>query len=464
MSLKRENGTPAGLAGATGMPALPVAEGLPSPSDGGRNAPAAPAIEVENTAAAADPAAPAIEAGKAAAVADPARTMLHMPVEIRSISLALLALLAALFALQWAESVVVPFLLGLMLSYALTPMVSWLARRGMPRPAGALLVVCALVACAGWGGWAMRDQASSFVDSLPEISQKLRLMMRNHRAMPGDTISKVQQAAAEISKAAEEGVVGGGQDPAGTAADRTVRGKRGTAPATLRKAEPASAEAPVRRPALDIRDYLWSGTMSLLLLLSQTSIVLLVALFLLASGNNFRRKMVKLAGPRLSQKKVTIEALDEVSAQIQLYLLVQLGTSVFVGFATWLAFRAFGLDNAGIWGVAAGVTNLIPYVGAIIIGAGSAVMGLVQFGAFDTALMIGASSFAIHALVGNLVTPWLTGRTSRMSPLIVFAAVLAFGWLWGPAGLILGVPILLVIKAVCDRVDALKPIGELLGD
>jgi len=204
--------------------------------------------------------------------------------------------------------------------------------------------------------------------------------------------------------------------------------------------------------------------MSLLSLLSQTSIVLLVALFLLASGNNFRRKMVKLAGPRLSQKKVTVEALDEVSAQIQRYLLVQLGTSVFVGFATWLAFRAFGLDNAGIWGVAAGVTNLIPYVGAIIIGAGSAVMGLVQFGAVDTALMIGASSFAIHAVVGNLVTPWLTGRTSRMSPLIVFAAVLAFGWLWGPAGLILGVPILLVVKAVCDRVDALKPIGEILGD
>ena len=188
-----------------------------------------------------------------------------------------------------------------------------------------------------------------------------------------------------------------------------------------------------------------------------------MTLFLLASGDTFRRKMVKLAGPRLSQKKITIQALDEVSAQIQRYLVVQLATSVIVGVATGLAFFALGLANAGAWGVVAGVTNLVPYVGAVLVGGGSAIVGFIQFDSLDKALLIGASSFGIHALIGNLLTPWLTGRASRMSPFAVFVGVLAFGWLWGAVGLILGTPILMVAKAVCDRVDELKPVGEFLG-
>ena len=197
--------------------------------------------------------------------------------------------------------------------------------------------------------------------------------------------------------------------------------------------------------------------------LGQTLVVLFVTLFLLASGNTFRRKMVKLAGPRLSQKRITIQALDEVTAHIQRYLLVQFATSVVVGVATGLAFYALGLNNAASWGVAAGITNLVPYVGAVIVGFGSAVVGFIQFDSVDKALLIGASSFAIHAIVGNLLTPWWTGRASRMSPFAVFIGVLAFGWLWGGVGLVLGTPILMVVKTVCDRVDELKPVGEFLG-
>jgi len=219
----------------------------------------------------------------------------------------------------------------------------------------------------------------------------------------------------------------------------------------------------VERAAFNVRDYLWSGTLGVFSFLGQTLVVLFVTLFLLASGTTFRRKMVKLAGPRLSQKKITVQALDEVSVQIQRYLLVQLATSVVVGVATGLAFYALGLNNAATWGVAAGITNLVPYVGAVIVGVGSAVVGFIQFDSIDRAVLIGASSFAIHAVVGNLLTPWWTGRASRMSPFAVFVGVLTFGWLWGAIGLILGTPILMVVKAVCDRIEDLKPVGELLG-
>ena len=396
-----------------------------------------------------------------------ARVLLHMPVDIRSLSLVVLAALATIFALHWAKAVVVPVLLGLMFSYALTPIVDRLARLRIPRPAGAGLVITAIIVAFSWGGWSMRDDANSFIESLPAISQKLRQMMQGSGATSAGTIAKVQQAAAEISKVAEEGVVADPLTPAdaASAARTSWRGRSvtTTTTTTVQTAQPAVARVVVERPAMNIREYLWSGTLGLFSFLGQVMIVLLITFFLLASGNTFRRKMVKLAGPKLSQKKLTIEALDEVTGQIQRYLLVQIGTSVLVGIATWLVFLAVGMNNAGVWGVVAGATNLVPYVGALIVGASSTVMGLVQFGTFEPALMAGFGSFAIHAVVGNLVTPWLTGRASHMSPFTVFVAVLAFGWLWGPVGLVLAVPIVMAVKAVCDRVDELKPIGEFLG-
>jgi len=79
------------------------------------------------------------------------------------------------------------------------------------------------------------------------------------------------------------------------------------------------------------------------------------------------------------------------------------------------------------------------------------------------ALLVGGTSFVIHSIVGYLLLPWLTSRTSRMNAVTVFVGVLAWGWLWGLWGLLLGVPILMIVKAVCDRVDDLKPVGELLG-
>ena len=241
-------------------------------------------------------------------------------------------------------------------------------------------------------------------------------------------------------------------------------GTRATALTPITSAPPrAVTRVVVERPSFNIRDYLWSGTLGLLVLVGQTAIVFFVTLFLLASGDTFRRKMVKLAGPRLSQKKITVQALEEVRLHIQRYLLVQLSTCVVVGVATGLAFYALGLHNAPVWGVAAGITNLVPYVGALVVGFGSALVGFIQFDSIGHALLVGASSFSIHAVVGNLLTPWWTGRASRMSPFAVFVGVLTFGWLWGAVGLILGTPILMVVKTVCDRIDELKPVGEFLG-
>jgi predicted PurR-regulated permease PerM len=407
-----------------------------------------------------------------------------MPVDVRNLALVVIAVIASAFALQWAKAVFIPLLLGVMISYALTPVVDRLERWRLPRVAGAGLLLAAIVSGLGWGAWSISDDANGLIATLPEVAQKLRRSIQRPGANSGSTIEKVQQAAAEIERATEESgssasspASGAGAAPA--AASRSGAGAAASAsalpaaPSVARKVEPMSAALPaaprgvthvvVEKPRLNVKDYLWTGTLGLLTFLGQATLVVFIAFFLLASGDTFRRKMVKLAGPKLSQKKITVQAMDEIHAQIQRYLLVQLATSVVVGTLTGLAFFALGLNHSLVWATLASITNLIPYLGAVVIGLASAIVGVVQFESLDRGLIIGASSFAIHTLVGNLLTPWWMGRASRMSPFAVFVGVLVFGWLWGIWGLLLGVPILMVVKSICDRIEELKPVGELLG-
>jgi predicted PurR-regulated permease PerM len=220
----------------------------------------------------------------------------------------------------------------------------------------------------------------------------------------------------------------------------------------------------IEEPKLNVKDYLLPGTLGLATAVAKVAVVFFIAFFLLASGDRFRRKMVKLAGPTLGQKKLTVQALDEINQQIQRYLLVQLFTSVLVGLSTWLAFLWIGVENAAVWGVVTFVFNFIPYFGSLIASGAAMLAGFVQFGSFEVVLLIGGVGLLINTVEGYLLTPWLTSRAGRMNPVAVFAGVVAWGWLWGIWGLFLGVPILMVTKVVCDRVENFKAVGELLGE
>jgi len=370
----------------------------------------------------------------------PEPVLLHMPVDVRSTSMALLALFASILALRWASEVFIPLALGLMVSYALSPLVDRLRRWHLPRPLGAAVLLVAIVGGIGLIGQSLADDASSLVESLPDAAQKLRDSLRKSRGAAAGPVEKVQQAAAKLEQAAEES--GSATPPSGKGVTRVQ----------------------IEKPHFNIKDYLWSGTLGLVGLIGQAFVVLFIAFFLLASGDSFRRKMVRITGPRLSQKKVTLQVLDEITTQIQRYLLVQVFTSVLVGLTTWGAFAWIGLEHAAVWGVAATVLNLVPYLGAVVLAGGAALVGFLQFGAFDAVMLLVVVSLAIHTVCGNLLAPWLTSRASRMNPVVIFVGVLAWGWLWGIWGLLLGAPILMAVKAVCDRVDDLKPIGELLGE
>ena len=371
------------------------------------------------------------EAGAEPTTAEVSRAPVHMPVDVRSVSLAVLATLATVFMLRWASAVFIPVMVGLLFSYGLSPVVDWLARGRIPRALSAAVLVLGIVSGAGATVYSLSDDAGKLVESLPMATQKLRQSIRLMQGKQDTTLTTVQKAASQLEQAAED-------------SSRAAPVDRGVQRVQIEKAR------------FSVRDYLWTGTMGLLAMLGQVGMVALITFFLMASGDTFRRKLVKLAGPTLSRKKVTLQALNEIHDQIQRYLLVQIFTSGVVGVATWLCFLAIGLEQAAVWGIAAGVLNLVPYVGNVIITAGSAMVGFLQFGSLEMAFLVAGISMVINSIEGFLLTPWLTSRASKMNPVAIFVGVLAWGWLWGAWGLLLGVPILMVIKAICDRVEDLK--------
>ncbi|KQV50710.1 permease [Pelomonas sp. Root1217] len=364
---------------------------------------------------------------------------LHMPVDVRSVSLAVLSVVAVLFALHAAVALVVPVLLGLMLSYALEPLVCRMERWRLPRTLAAGLVLSALVSSVGWTAYALSDDASRLLESLPAAAEKVKTVMAAKRPGAGDgALAQVQKAALQLEQAAEASGV-----PAVT--------PRGV------------TRVIVEKPRFNLHDYLWSGTVGLLASLGQVMVVVFVAFFLLAAGDSFRRKLAHLAGPTFAKRRLTVQTLDEIGDQIQRYLLVQLFTSAVVGVTIWLAFMAVGVEHAAVWGVVAFVGDFIPYIGAAVLTTSAGLMSFMQFGSADMALLVSGIALGVHTLSGNLLMPYLSSRSSRMNAVVVFIGVLAFGWLWGLWGLLLGVPILASVKAVCDRVDGLQPVGELLG-
>lgn len=369
---------------------------------------------------------------------EPAPPPLPLHTDPRNVALGILAVLAVIFTLHWAQQVLIPLVLSILISYALGPLVTRMEKWKIPRFIGAALVLIAIITGISYSAYTLSDDLAAVVTQLPAAANKLSHSLQEGRGKGQGTIDKVQKAASEIEKAAAVAT--------GDTSSKNVK------------------RVQVAEPTVNIRDYFWMGTMGLLVLIGQTIIVIFTVYFLLVSGDLFKRKLVKITGPTLTRKKITVQILDEIDSQIQRFMLVQIFTSVIVGVATWLAFRWIGLEQAGMWGLAAGVFNSIPYLGPVVVTGGTALVGFMQFGTISMALLIGGISLVITSIEGFLLTPWLTSRAGRMNAVVVFVGVLFWGWLWGVWGLLLGVPIIMAIKAICDHVEDLQSVGELLGD
>lgn len=356
------------------------------------------------------------------------------------LGIAILVVIAVVAALYLARAFFVPLLLGILGGYALAPLVDWLRARGVPRAAGAAVVLATLVAGASWGAFSMGDDAASMVQKLPEAARKVREHVVRAQAGGPTAMQKIQEAATELQGAAD---AAGEKTPAKRSAPKNV----------VRDAA----------PSVWLRDYVLAQSALLFAVVAQAPIVLLLCYFLLASGEHFRRKLIGLVGPSLSRKKDAVRILEEIDTQIQRFLVVTVAANVVLGTATWLAFEALGMEQAGVWGVVAGVLHFIPYLGPAVFALASGVAAFMQFGTVLNALAVAGASLVVATVVGSLIMTWVQGRYARVNAAVLFIALLFFGWLWGVWGLLLGAPLVAIAKVICDRVESLQPVGELLG-
>ena len=139
-------------------------------------------------------------------------------------------------------------------------------------------------------------------------------------------------------------------------------------------------------------------------------------------------------------------------------------TNVMVGILMWIAFRMLGLQNAGAWAVAAGFMHVVPYFGPVAIAVATGMAAYMQFDSVVMALLVSGASMVIATIVGIFVTTWMTGRIAKMNSAAVFISLLFFAWLWGVWGMLLGIPIIVIIKVICEHIEYLQPVAELLGD
>jgi predicted PurR-regulated permease PerM len=213
-----------------------------------------------------------------------------------------------------------------------------------------------------------------------------------------------------------------------------------------------------------VMDWVLAGSMSLIGFVTQATMVVFLVFFLLLAGDTFKRKLVKLTGPSLSRKKVTVHILDDINTSIQNYMFMLLVTNTLLALLMWAALSAIGLQNAGAWAIVAGLLHIMPYFGPLLITFATGLAAFMQFDTIGKVVLVTGSSLAIATLVGTVIATWMTGRIAKMNPAAVFVSLLFWGWLWGMWGLLLGVPVVVMIKVVAERVEGMEVLAELLGE
>ncbi len=360
--------------------------------------------------------------------------------QVRNVALLIISTLAVIFTLEWAQSFIITVLLGALLAYALNPLVIKLESIKVHRFIGASFIIIALVAGIIFSGYALRGQVQSIISILPEAAIKLTSGMAVKRGDPLSSMQKVQIAANQVETAA-------------SSVENNLKTKK----------KPVMRVV-VEEPKFKIGDFLWRGSLGVFGFIAESITMIFLAYFFLLSGDTFKRKLVKITGPSLTRKKITVNILIDINNSIQGYLFMLLITNIVVGALSWAVFRALGLENAGAWAVAAGFLHIVPYFGPLATAAATGMAAYMQFDSILMALSVAGASIVIATVIGVFITTWMTGRIAKMNSAAVFIALIFFSWLWGLWGMLLGIPVIVILKVICEHIEHLQPIAELLGE
>ena len=334
-------------------------------------------------------------------------------------SLLALAVLAAVYV---ASPIILPVAIAFVLQLILQPAVHWLERLRLPRAVGALLAILVVVGALVGFVAALSVPAATWAEKLPEGIPRLEAHLVVLKR-PIDALQKVIQQAEHVADA-----------PGKT--DTTVS---------------------VRRD-LGITGKLFAGTRAVFDGLFTTVLVLY---FLLVSGEIFLRRIVEVL-PNFADKRQAVDISRQIEADISAYLVTITAMNAAVGVATAIAMYLCGLGDPLLWGATAFLLNYVPILGPLFGTVIFLLAGMLSFESLGWALLPPALYFGIHLAEGETITPMLLARRFTLNPLLVILSLVFWFWMWGVPGAILAVPMLAILKILCDRVRPLKALGHVL--
>jgi predicted PurR-regulated permease PerM len=365
------------------------------------------------------------DAGEAEKVASRARLriadLLQRPFGIRSIALTGLFILAVFYTIYFMRSVLLPIVLGLLLSYLLRPIVRVLARLKISLPVGAAFVLLGLFAIVSYGISALVTPAVGWIQKAPEGLTELQ-----HKLLPVKrSVAQVTQATGEIEKLAST-----------NADSKTVEVKQ----------HPITEMFFMRTPEF----------------VASAVLLLIFLYFLLVYDQVFIAKLVKLL-PTLADKKMAVAIAHDIESQISRYLFTITAINASLGVAVGTAVGLLGLHNPVMWGVMVAVLNFVPYLGALTGIICMTIGAVLSFNSLGYALIFPGVYLAFGTLEGSFITPWVMGRSLSLNPVMILLSLTFWGWMWGIVGVILAVPILAAFKIFCAHIKPMEPLAEFLS-
>lgn len=352
------------------------------------------------------------------------QALLTGPLDLRTVSLFGLFAIAFFVTLHLARSLFLPIVIAGLVTLLLNPTVSLLSRWRLPRGAAAAVVLLSFISLIAVGVHSTFEPASKWIEEAPsslrQVERKVRRLLK--------PVEEVSEAARQVER--------------------------------LTQMQDADKPAPVELnsdPSLG--KSLFEGTQNLLV---SAGVVLILSFFLLSSGDLFLHKVVRML-PRMKDRKKIVNISRQIQRDVSTYLLTISSINVLLAVCVGTMTHFMGLPNPMLWGVMAATFNFVPYLGAI---AGMVILGGASLLTFDDpiqALVPPLIYLALTALEGSIVTPLALGHRLSLNPVVIFLGLFFWGWIWGVAGALLAVPLLISAKIICDHLEPLEPIGELLG-
>jgi len=337
-------------------------------------------------------------------------------------SLRILAGAIILLFFYYAQGVVITLLLSILLAYFLDPAVELLERVHMPRSMGALVMVLAMAAIMVAVGYGLWTRTTDFAGNWSKYSSVLK------------------QAAGAV-----EGKLSG------------IEGQ-------VSQIAPGQEAVATPKPAFDpgmVHNLLLRGMGSLYALFLEITFVPFLVFFMLAGKRQVWHGTLELfPAAQRTQVKETLEDLRDVlrnylAGMTVLTLLVIAASSVF--------FWMMGLEYPGLTGIASGMLNMVPYIGAVLAWLPPFLIALAKFKTVGPYIALAGGLMAIHVLALNLVAPQVVGKRVQLNAVAITISLLFWGWVWGGMGLLLAIPITAALRVICDHTESWRPIGRWLS-